>query len=1079
MVAPVNDLSLSRTSLTLSNRFVCCLLQPLAIFSACTVWVRVGLGVDSRGGSFASALTGEGGSEAFPKPPTAVIQALNKQAAPERFTEGDARAVHTLAPAVIAGSRLIVSLLNFHRDAVSATGGQQRPPSLGNIGAASAGPSHRCPEEELLLREGVRRARDALGADRARVFVLDSEVSDGRLRLWHEDPLPPTSAWARWSHTGLRASGSGGRANLNADAGLQGVALSTGRAARSADALSDPLHDRELDLKEGFLSRSVLCAPLLARSEDARGGASGGRGCGAPLGILQLTIGRGREAFVESDECGGGGESRGSRSGLGDGTNLTRKKAFVGEDEVLSEEYARDIARLLACLLRTGFRPRASATTLAGGGGHAGAGNVAPTYGSEGDLSRSASWRRRSQDVAESAVERNSTANLYRYSNAGAVEQGKLVPTDLERSPTTAHAHAEELRPPVRYSSRRDERNGGGGTSPRADSSGPSNGAGSRGAVGEAEARHGVVHGPLGSSTTSTAGPSPLGAGVRASVATAGQHTPAEARPPPSPATDDSTDGNSSDRPRNQEVQPPGAATEDTQARSWAAAHRVLEACKEGLVANQSARHRDGSCGNATNSERLAPAVRSLATSLLPGCTPVLLLFDSATERLWEAGGGPPPEVGTVENHLPPVTPRPVRREDVARRVLASGKALLAQAGEKDQGPSVAATTMQEGGGSTGGDGSSAGGNADSTDHESGERVFCVPVCGFAGQNHGVLQLFLPPRPRPQARLPPSSSLANLDDIPASTSPRGRSERGSRRGSAPSTPPPSFFMASKILADSVGHALGWCDAMDRQEEAHAAEITASAAASEAADRAQEHSRAEVEARHKEELRAMGELHAARTAEAASAHALALENLVREREAMAAAAAAAAARVKGRRDAARAFTAWRETSKLGQRAEHAAARMCQRRRSRAFLEWRSRTLSKDAEKKAEAVGAAASDRRGLRRALSAWAKCAAHERCVKERHLAGARLLAAWCRRGGLVRPYFGVWKRVARGVSASRHALAQKDEEAKREMLAHEVSFSTGFCCSTHQPFRCWCVIARHEFLRMRNPVVCFHVLCV
>ena len=1051
VVAPVSDLSSSRTSLTSPNRLACCLPQPLAMFSVCTVWVRVGLGVESRGGGFASAPAGVGGSEAFPEPPTAVIQALNKQAAPERFTEGDARAVGTLAPAIIAGSRLIVSLLNFYRDAVSAQGGRQRSPSSGNVGEASAGPSHRCPEE-LLLREGVRRARDALGADRARVFVLDSEVSDGRLRLWHEDPLPPTSAWARSSRAGLRASGGGGGANLDADAGLQGVALSTGRATRSADALSDPLHDRALDLKEGFLSRSVLCAPLLPWSDDARDGACDGRGCGAPLGILQLTIGRGREVLVESDEHGGGGESRGSRSGFGDGTNLTRKKAFVGEDESLSEEYARDIARLLACLLRTGFRPRTSATTLAGGGGHAGAGNVAPTYGSEGDVRRSASWRQRSQDEAELAAERDSTANVHRYANAGAAQQGKLVPADLERSPTSTQAHAEELRPPISNSSHRDERSAGGGTSPRADSNGPSNGAGSRGTVGDAEARDGIVHGPLGSSTTSTAGPSPLGEGVRASVATTGQHTPAEARPPPSPATDDSTDGNSPGRPPNQEVQPPGAATEDTQARSWAAAHRVLEACKEGLVVKQSARHRDGSCGNATNSERLAPAVRSLVTSLLPGCTPVLLLFDSATERLWEAGGGPPPEVETVENHLPLVTPRPVRREDVARRALASGKALLAQAGERDPGQAVAATTAHEGGGSAGGggssadgDGSSAGCKTDSTDHESGERVFCVPVCGSAGQNHGVLQLFLPPRPPPQARLPSSSSLADLTDIPASTSPRGRSERGSRRGSAPSTPPPSFFMASKILADSVGHALGWCDALDRQNEAHAAEMTASAAAVEAAVRAQELSRAEVEARHKEELRAMEGLHAARTAEAARAHALAVENLVREREAMAAAAAEAAARAKGRRDAGRALTAWRETSKRSQRAEHVAARMCQRRRLRALFEWRSRTLSKDAEKRAEAVGAAASDRRGLRRALGAWAKTAVHERCVKERHLAGARLLAAWCRRGGRVRPYFGVWKRVARGVSASRHASAQKDEEAKRETLAHEVGYSTGF----------------------------------
>ncbi|CAN0106941.1 unnamed protein product, partial [Ectocarpus sp. 4 AP-2014] len=988
---------------------------------------RVGSGMTSsqrRSGAYLAEAGG--GAPHLPEPPTAVIQALNKQVAPERFTEGDARAVRTLAPAIAAGSRLIVSLFNFSgRGGGAIPAREHASPKLGCPPATE--PSSRgCPEELLLLRDGLRRAREGLGADRARLFVLDADLDPGvtaggggrlRLQLWHEDPAPP---WSVGMSGALGRSGGGGGGGVRLDAGLHGVALSTGRASRSADALSDPLYDREPDVREGFLTRSVLCAPLLERQPPPSGGdtapaaqetdrgstasSRGGVASGVPFAVLELTLGR---RSVPVDDDGRATEASIARgSGLGESGGGRTRKAFAEGDEVLAEAFARDLAGLLSGLLAAGFRPRASATTLAGGGGHLGtARGVGRSRGSAGD--GRASWQqRRAIPTVDDACDDDDRGRL-------------LTRADLGRPPQQKNGHGQTVLEGV-------------------------------------EAR-GRVRGQMGSSSTSTAvGVSPLGAGVRASVATTGQKSPDgdDGPLPPSPATEGSSGyggGSPTTSPHGRvvsEEQRRGTASVDVanvepggrqqqveaiEARSWATAQRVLEHCKESLAADKRPRQHhplDGSANPAvaaasstssSHAASIAPAVRSLVSTLLPGCTAVLLLLDRATGRLWDAGfeTDHPDEGGA--DLATPQQPPPIQREDVARRALASGKALLSRMAD----PGEAAAAPEGGGGSN---------------DLSGRRIFCVPVCGSAERTHGVLQLFLPPPPPPAAAggngaaaalvSPPSSSRGKVAVPPPPPLP---------------PPPPSFFMAAKVVTDSVGLALGWCEALNRQEKASQDQAAAAARTNAAAAAARERRREELEARHKEELRLARQSHAARAAETADAHARAVASLLEGREELAAAAARALALARARKDGARALVAWREASRRGRKAEAIAARLLERRRGKALREWRSRTLALRARDGAEAAGVGASARRGLRRAIGTWTRNVARRRVAEERRLAGARLVAEVLRRsGGPVKRCFGVWRVAARGASAAREALAQKEADEKLRAVVDEASIHCG-----------------------------------
>lgn len=981
-------------------------------------------------------------SSYLPEPPTAVIQALNKQVAPERFTAGDARAVRSLAPAVTAGSRLILALLSCARESsrgrvIGRPNGHQTSDCLTE--------SFALPEERFLI-EGLRRAREALGADRARIFVLNAEVAPLRqLRLWHEDPASSrsegtavSSSWSRGVSTGRGGAEIGVR--MAADSGLEGLALSTGRSVRAADVLSDPLYDRELDLKEGFLTRSVLCAPLVTSSRDGDDKqqlhGSDRRGGGAPLGVLQLAIGRGKE---ENGVVGGkpGSSAEGARGRRG---ASERKRYFSKEDEGSIEALAEEIAGLLSALLRTGFRPTAAVTMLAGGAGH---------VGTDGWVGMGDAYARagNGDPAVRSCAEETSTEATKTTRGRGMMNGGAVThPLSSGSYPLATSAGSADT------TSVRAQTPGGGSVG--------ATGSTSAGVVAprwrpsrvrmqaeeEVEARDSVVRMALGSSVASTAEPSsPPEAGLRASAATAGATSPPDSPPPSSPATD----GGNSGSPPGQEVgragvytaregQKPSPTIEEIQASSWATAQRVLEACKEGLAADKrirlfddpgssvglSSSRRDG-CENVLstssppvaagmNVERLAPAMCSLVSSLLPGCFAVLLVLDSESGRLREASCEYERGMGddTVTRLRPP---RPIRREDVARRALASGKALLAHAGEKRH---KDGTILQVGHGATG-NVSPRGGS---------DRLFCVPVIGSARHAIGVLQLFLPPPP------PPFGEAASA------------SRGGSEHNASSPPPPPSFFMATKIMADCAGLALGWCKALDREEMDRAADQSAVmakiAAGEKTAAEVHERSRRELTARYESEARDAAGSFSARVADTANAHAFAIAKLLEDREALATAAAEAAARAHGRREAARRLAAWRDTVKRLQRSERNVDRMTKSRTVAAFRDWRKRAYKGRIERSAELRGAAAADRWGLRRAIGVWARNAARGRVVEQQRLAGARLLGEVWRKRGAPRRFFSAWRRATRGASFALEALSREHtEEIERELLlAREVS---------------------------------------
>lgn len=1023
--------------------------------------------MDSRGNEYALSSAKVEGCRPLPDPPTAVIQALNKQAAPERFTEGDARAIRTLAPAIAAGSRLILSILNCSRDAqqcAASQNGEQRAPLLGRtiVSPAEEAPPP-CPEEVLLLK-GVRRAQHGLGASRARLYVLDWGAASSQLQLWIEHPLPSRSDWAKSSSKRFGHGGSDDGARLSATSGLQGVALTTGRAVRSGNALSDSLYNHDLDMKEGFLARSVIYVPLFPRPEHVDEACSSSHG--APLGVLQLAIGRGELDLNSGPNAGNSDIENGDLRGVREEDDNQTKKTFMAKDEPLAETFAEEIAGLLSHLRSTGFRPRTSATTLAGDGRHVGAGFIIPPWGPEIESKGSAiSELQKNEDGVLEVSRGNTKVSADREietTRRWGLHSGRMM-----RSPSPDKTTAFDEQPPVQRSSNYrfssgDDVSGIGPTAPRRMANGELR------TVAKAEVQGSVVRGPLGRSIASTVAASLHGRGVRASVATAGLTTPLDSLLPPSPATEDSH-GGSLDRCSDQEGhisednlrvagasnsiskiqtrqqgKPTAVIIEVTQARSWATAHGVLQACKEGLAAEKrlwqgvgggrASAHHSGECNlekelqsfaaTATNTVSIAPAICSLVSSLLPGCTAVLLLLDNTTGCLREAQCDSDVTINKTDDQPHQISSlKSVRREDVAHRALASGKALLAQVGDgrKEKAEEVYANRGGE---------HDANGNIKHCSDDHGERVFCIPVCASEERKFGVLQLFLPP-----ALLYTTASQAELElEVPFAT-PRERVESGK--------PPSSFFMATKIMADSIGLALSWCEALDRQKENHAAETTALSLAGEVAAKAHDQNRIELEAKREKDLRAAEELHATRMSEAANAHARAIESILEGKEALAAAAAKAVAQAKERRNAARVLIAWCETSKRITKGEENASRMDERRRALSFCEWRCRTSVMERARKAEGAGVAALNRRGLRQAVGLWARAASRGRYMKERRLAGVRLIAKMLRRNTPTKKYFGVWKVAAREVFAARQALAQNNTEEEMKALAVKVNFIT------------------------------------
>jgi len=123
---------------------------------------------------------------------------------------------------------------------------------------------------EQALRVFTRRVGELLDAERASLFLVDRQRGELVLRV-AQDVAPGESV------------------RIPVGSGIAGAAATSGRPVRVADAYQDPRFNRDVDLKTGFRTRSVLCLPLHDRRGDV-------------FAVTQLLNRRDGQPFDEADE---------------------------------------------------------------------------------------------------------------------------------------------------------------------------------------------------------------------------------------------------------------------------------------------------------------------------------------------------------------------------------------------------------------------------------------------------------------------------------------------------------------------------------------------------------------------------------------------------------------------------------------------------------------------------------------------------------------------------------------------------------------------------------------------------------
>jgi energy-coupling factor transporter ATP-binding protein EcfA2 len=124
---------------------------------------------------------------------------------------------------------------------------------------------------EQTLRVFTRRVAELLNADRASLFLVDQDRGEMTLCVSQD----------------LQA---GETVRIPIGSGIAGAAAASGRLVRVADAYEDPRFNRNVDVKTGFRTRSVLCLPLLDSS-------------GKVFAVTQLLNRRDGRPFDEADEA--------------------------------------------------------------------------------------------------------------------------------------------------------------------------------------------------------------------------------------------------------------------------------------------------------------------------------------------------------------------------------------------------------------------------------------------------------------------------------------------------------------------------------------------------------------------------------------------------------------------------------------------------------------------------------------------------------------------------------------------------------------------------------------------------------
>ena len=103
----------------------------------------------------------------------------------------------------------------------------------------------------ILLKVIAEETKNAIMADRCTVFILDKEKNE----LWSKVALGMESQEIRFP----------------ADRGLAGYVVQTGEIVNIQDAYSDPRFNKDVDMKSGYHTQTILCMPIKNNNQEIIG----------------------------------------------------------------------------------------------------------------------------------------------------------------------------------------------------------------------------------------------------------------------------------------------------------------------------------------------------------------------------------------------------------------------------------------------------------------------------------------------------------------------------------------------------------------------------------------------------------------------------------------------------------------------------------------------------------------------------------------------------------------------------------------------------------------------------------------
>ncbi len=103
----------------------------------------------------------------------------------------------------------------------------------------------------VLLKVIAEETKNAIQADRCTVFILDKNTNE----LWSKVALGMDSQEIRFP----------------ADKGLAGYVVQTGETVNIEDAYNDPRFNKDVDIKSGYHTKSILCMPIKNNNQEIIG----------------------------------------------------------------------------------------------------------------------------------------------------------------------------------------------------------------------------------------------------------------------------------------------------------------------------------------------------------------------------------------------------------------------------------------------------------------------------------------------------------------------------------------------------------------------------------------------------------------------------------------------------------------------------------------------------------------------------------------------------------------------------------------------------------------------------------------